>query len=111
MNRSVSVTGKPLNPNDKAIPCGKQADIFPLGKITGRNLQNGAVLNITTEDIVSSLSEPFSNVDLDSQWVNITDPRFRNWMEISPSKETKKLWGLLKPPIIGSFQFELRRRD
>lgn len=86
MNKNVSITGRPLNMSDKAIPCGRMPWLFPLGVLKAYYLQNGTELEISTDGIVSNLSDPFKNVDRDRQWLDMTDPRFRNWMETSPSK-------------------------
>lgn len=53
LNRTVSMTGKALNPEDKAIPCGMLPGLFPLGEMKVFYVQNGTELDIQTEGIVS----------------------------------------------------------
>jgi ABC-type Fe3+ transport system substrate-binding protein len=86
IGRTLSVNGVMLNANEKAIPCGNLPMTFPWGTFTVWSVANNSELAVDTSNIVSPIQQNFRNVDLSKQWLDFTDPRFVNWMDISPSK-------------------------
>lgn len=86
MGRVVSITGLVLNPDDKAIPCGRLPLAYPKGDFKVYNLETNMQVPVRTEGIVSPILPKFSNIDPNKQWLDLTDPRFANWMDVSPSK-------------------------
>lgn len=96
MGKTLSVTGKVLAEDDPAIPCGLLPKLFPLGTLKIYSIKNNSSINIETALINPETQIPYKNVNLDKQWVDLNDPRFRNWMDISLSRETKKLWGIIR---------------
>lgn len=96
MGKTLSATGRPLPPDDPAIPCGLLPKLFPLGIMRIFSTKTNSSVDIDTTLINAQTQIPYENVNLDRQWVDMSDPRFRNWMDISLSRETIKLWGIIK---------------
>lgn len=96
MGKTLSATGRPLPLDDPAIPCGLLPKLFPLGIMRIFSTKTNSSVDIDTTLINAQTQIPYENVNLDRQWVDMSDPRFRNWMDISLSRETIKLWGIIK---------------
>ena len=48
---------------------------------------------MTTDGIAwASNSDQYKNLNLSLQWLDVTDPRFQNWMRISTLPNFRKLW-------------------
>ncbi|CAD8163278.1 unnamed protein product [Paramecium pentaurelia] len=92
MGKILSVTGKALQQDDIAIPCGIAAysymnDEFFL-------IKDGKQILITDKGISwESDREKFTNINLDKQWIDMESERFINWMRPSPLSRFRKLWG------------------
>ena len=69
MNKTISITGKPLNENDVAIPCGVVANTYMNGMIYIIDIQDFYSidgLNISSEGIAWAYDVArFKNIDID----------------------------------------------
>lgn len=89
---STSLNGSPLNSSAVANPCGIVAysiftDTFNVLDSSGSNI------SMTTNDIAwPSDLEQYTYLDESTMWLNITDPRFMNWIRIAPLPSFRKLW-------------------
>ena len=102
MGKKISITNKSLNKEDTAIPCGIAAklffnDNFTLNKIEGGNTKSILISNknISWESDV----ERFKNINLDKQWIDMTNERFINWMRIAPFENFIKTWGVINEDL------------
>ena len=96
MSKTHSVLGNPLNSSDRAIPCGKKAASFPEGSLKIQKISTGNQLTIKTDSLYrmrSSTNTSFTNSDLSKQWIDLTDSRFRSWMQSTASISLIKYWG------------------
>lgn len=103
MNKTVSVTGRPLNPNDTAIPCGVTAFTYFNDAFTLNVAGSPTPVPIATTGIAwtSDRLYKFVNVDLNRQWIDVQDERFINWMRVSPYNHFAKTWGVVNTNLSG----------
>lgn len=80
-------------PDAPANPCGIIAysifnDTFQV------KYPNASLVSISTNDIAwPSDLKKYQMGDPSKQWINVTDPRFMNWMRIATLSNFRKLWG------------------
>lgn len=103
MNKTLSVTGRSLDPNAVAIPCGVMAFTFFNDEFSLFDATTGQPLPVSHTGIAwqSDREFKFKNVDLDRQWIDATDQRFITWMRISPYNEFVKSWGVADDAVKG----------
>ena len=94
MGVSKSVNDKDLSSDDIAIPCGLIAksyfkDTFELYD------DNNNIIEIDEKNIAWNADKKlkFKNIDLDKQWIDMTDEHFIVWMRTSGLPNFRKLWG------------------
>jgi hypothetical protein len=88
-----------LDPSAPANPCGIIAysyfnDSFSI------YYPNGTNISMTTDGIAwpsDLMKYKVSNPSL--QWVNVTDPRFMNWMRIASLPDFRKLWARINADL------------
>jgi len=63
--------------------------------------QGGSTIDISTNDIAwPSDLKKYKLSDASKQWLNVTDPRFMNWMRIATLPDFRKLWGRVNQDLI-----------
>ena len=94
MGVSVSMTGKPLDADDVAVPCGLIAKSFFQDKFTLKDEKNNEI-DIDSNDIAWKADRElkYKNGDKDKQWIDMTDEHFIVWMRPSGLPNFRKLWG------------------
>lgn len=82
----------PLVPSEPANPCGIIA--YTIFNDTFSVLdQNGNNITMTTDGIAwPSDVERFVSYNESTAWLNISDPRFMNWIRIATLPDFRKLW-------------------
>ena len=93
MDKKKSITGKDLKDTSLAIPCGLIArsyfnDIYTNFKIDGKQFYPNEN-NISWE---TDRKLKYRNVDINRQWINMTDEHFMVWMRPAALPNFKKLW-------------------
>ena len=102
MNQHISITGKPLAPDDLAIPCGLIAKSY-----FNDNFTNWIYNNSFNEEVPFSPNEKdiawkadkelkYKNIDLDKQWIDMEDEHFIVWMRPAGLPNFRKLWGRIE---------------
>ena len=94
MDVSKSITGKTLDPNDVAVPCGLIAKSYFQDKFTLKDDKNNEI-EIDSNDIAWKADRElkYKNGDKDKQWIDMTDEHFIVWMRPSGLPNFRKLWG------------------
>ena len=89
-----SITGKNLDPDDVAVPCGLIAKSFFQDKFTLKDEKNNEI-EIDSNDIAWKADRElkYKNGDKDKQWIDMTDEHFIVWMRPSGLPNFRKLWG------------------
>ena len=101
MGKTMSITGKALNPDAVAIPCGLIAksyfnDNFINWKIKSKiDGEPSEPLFVNEQDIAWKADKElkYKNGDLNKQWINMTDEHFIVWMRPAGLPNFRKLWG------------------
>ena len=99
-----SVSGKTLNPDDLAWPCGLAArsyfnDTFSLYDANNKYISISDK-NISWDD---DKEHKFKNYDLNIQWIDVEQERFINWMKIAPFPNFRKTWGRIENDLKKGF--------
>ena len=99
-------TGKKLNKNEIAIPCGLMAknyfnDTFSNWTIIVNNTYNQSIKINDTNIARKSDREKYQNVnkDLVGQWIDITNEHFQVWMRPAPLSNFTKLYGKIEDDL------------
>ena len=94
MDVSESITGKTLDPNDVAVPCGLIAKSFFRDTFSLKDDKNNEI-EIDSNDIAWKADRElkYKNGDKDKQWIDMTDEHFIVWMRPSGLPNFRKLWG------------------
>ena len=94
MDVSKSITGKTLDPNDVAVPCGLIAKSYFQDKFTLKDDKNNEIV-IDSNDIAWKADRElkYKNGDKDKQWIDMTNEHFIVWMRPSGLPNFRKLWG------------------
>ena len=89
-----SITGKILDPNDVAVPCGLIAKSFFKDEFSLKD-ENNNEIDIDSNDIAWKADRElkYKNGDIDKQWYDMTDEHFIVWMRPSGLPNFRKLWG------------------
>lgn len=94
VQKTISVTGATLDPNAPAVPCGFASaamfnDTFALSVDRIRNY------SISIEGIAwgTDLEESFEQVNLESQWIDLRNEAYVNWVRRSPFERFAKTLG------------------
>jgi hypothetical protein len=97
LNISLNLSGKNLDENDIAIPCGLMARSFILFNDTYNFSINGEPIYINDTNISRKYDrDHYHNVNLSKQWTNIEDEHFLVWMRPSPLSNFTKLYGRIE---------------
>lgn len=91
---TVSADGiQPLEPDQIAIPCGVAARAFFNDTFT--LFKDNSQINILDTGIAweTDIEHKFKNIDLNRQWIDMTNERFITWMKVAPFKNFRKSWG------------------
>jgi len=102
MNQNISISGKPLLPNDLAIPCGLIAKSY-----FNDNFTNWIYINSFNEEVPFNPNEKdiawkadkelkYKNIDPDKQWIDMEDEHFIVWMRPAGLPNFRKLWGRIE---------------
>lgn len=93
-------SGAPLDGAAVAIPCGAAARAYFNDSYVLLSAANVSVpisaQNITWAD---DRRYKFKNIDLERQWIDVTDERFINWMKIAPFSTFRKTWGVVRADL------------
>ena len=95
MGKTNSVNNNnPLNEDDVAIPCGLMAKSFFNDNFKKWELKT----NLGSEEIHVNENDiawraEYKNIDLDKQWIDMTNEHFIVWIKPSGLPDFKKLWG------------------
>lgn len=85
----------PLNKDDVAIPCGLMAKSFFNDNFTNwifkTEIGYGDTINVDEHNI--AWKTEYKNIDLDRQWIDMTNEHFIVWMKPAGLPDFKKLWG------------------
>lgn len=89
-----SITGKDLDMNEAAVPCGLMAKTYFTDNFTRWEIDGEEIFPNVSGIVWKEEKKKFKNTDsLDKQWVNMTDEHFIIWMRTSPLGAIKKIWG------------------
>lgn len=108
-----SVSGKTLNPDDVAHPCGLIAKSFFNDTYTLYKENNTTPYEVITTDISWKPDrENFKNLPQDNwrdiQWLDVEDERFIVWMRPSAFPNFRKLWGKIEDTLTkGEYTLEI----
>jgi hypothetical protein len=96
-----SVTGKTLDPEKAAHPCGLIARTFFNDTFQIFNLATNREINISESGIAwpDDKNFKFKNANLDMQWIDIESERFIAWVKISPFTDFRKSWGIINEDL------------
>ena len=62
--------------------------------------KQGSTISVTTNGIAwPSDMKKYKISDASKQWLNVTDPRFMNWMRIASLPDFRKLWGRINADV------------
>ena len=94
MDVSESITGKTLDPDDVAVPCGLIAKSFFRDTFSLKDDKNNEI-EIDSNDIAWKADRElkYKNGDKDKQWIDMTNEHFIVWMRPSGLPNFRKLWG------------------
>jgi hypothetical protein len=59
---------------------------YPQGIFRVWSAVNNTEVSVDVTNLINPIQQNFKNIDLSKQWLDLTDPHFMNWMDISPSK-------------------------
>jgi hypothetical protein len=101
MEKTISITNKELQEKDVAIPCGLIAKSFfndnykkweLLSKFEDNNHE---IINVNESNIAWKADKElkYKNVNLDKQWIDMTNEHFIVWMRPAGLPNFRKLWG------------------
>ena len=102
MNKNYSVTGSNLTQDDVAIPCGLIAKSYFNDNFTKWSIKSKfgddeppEIINVNEKDIAWKADKElkYKNVDLNKQWIDMTDEHFIVWMRPAGLPNFRKLWG------------------
>ena len=82
-------------------PCGFLPRLFPQDTfIQMENINNrNTYFPILKNDITSETTRTYNFYNNSTQWLDVRNEQFANWMKISSAKSWVKLWGLVKDEI------------
>lgn len=103
MNKTLSATGRPLDPAAVAIPCGVLAYTYFTDEFSMFDATTSEPIAISTTGIAWPTDKQFKflNVDIDRQWIDVQSEQFINWMRISPYFNFVKSWGVAAESALG----------
>lgn len=108
LDKSVNFLGGKLIPTNYAVPCGFFPANYPQGNLQITNTDTNEIIGFESNDLVL-FQEGFStNFNPVKQWADLTDRKFKSWMEANAQLGILKYWGNLNTSISGKFTFELR---
>ena len=101
MEKTISITNKELQEKDVAIPCGLIAKSFfndnykkweLLSKFEDNNHE---IINVNESNIAWKADKElkYKNVNLDKQWIDMTNEHLIVWMRPAGLPNFRKLWG------------------
>ena len=94
MGKTHNYYGKELNPDDVAIPCGLIAKSYFNDNFTNWKINDDS-FKPNEHDIAWKADKElkYNNVDLNLQWIDMTDEHFIVWMRPAGLPNFRKLWG------------------
>ena len=101
MEKTISITNKELQEKDVAIPCGLIAKSFFNDNYKKWELlskfedDNHEIINVNESNIAWKADKElkYKNVNLDKQWIDMTNEHFIVWMRPAGLPNFRKLWG------------------
>ena len=101
MEKTKSITNKDLQEKDVAIPCGLIAKSFFNDNYKKWELlskfedDNHEIINVNESNIAWKADKElkYKNVNLDKQWIDMTNEHFIVWMRPAGLPNFRKLWG------------------
>ena len=101
MEKTISITNKELQEKDVAIPCGLIAKSFFNDNYKKWELlskfedNNHVIINVNESNIAWKADKElkYKNVNLDKQWIDMTNEHFIVWMRPAGLPNFRKLWG------------------
>lgn len=101
---------KNYNDSAVAIPCGAAARAY-FNDTFSLIAPNGTLYEFSSNGIAWSDDKnyKFKNIDINRQWIDMTNERFINWMKISPFSNFRKTWGVLQADLpAGDYKMMIR---
>ena len=101
MEKTISITNKELQEKDVAIPCGLIAKSFFNDNYKKWELlskfedDKNDIINVNESNIAWKADKElkYKNVNLDKQWIDMTNEHFIVWMRPAGLPNFRKLWG------------------
>ena len=101
MEKTISITNKELQEKDVAIPCGLIAKSFFNDNYKKWELlskfedDKNEIINVNESNIAWKADKElkYKNVNLDKQWIDMTNEHFIVWMRPAGLPNFRKLWG------------------
>ena len=101
MEKTISITNKELQEKDVAIPCGLVAKSFFNDNYKKWELlskfedDKNEIINVNESNIAWKADKElkYKNVNLDKQWIDMTNEHFIVWMRPAGLPNFRKLWG------------------
>lgn len=89
-----------MDPNQVAMPCGLRAKYYFHDSYAIISPEGNAI-EISTESITwpVDLSNKFIAKNPQTQWLDVTSPRFINWFRTSPDSSFTKTFGLIQQSL------------
>lgn len=87
-----------LDPDDLVDPCGQLPRYFPTDDfLRVEEVETATTYPLTTDGVWDGDTryQYLNSDDISKQWLNVTDPRFFNWMKHQSTSGTYKTWGIL----------------
>lgn len=113
-----SMSGKPLDPEAQAFPCGLVArslfnDTFDLSYNSGGSATPYALeeKGIAWPDDINYRYKNINGSYQDYQWTNVESERFMTWMKMSPFMDFRKTWGIIRQDMpAGTYTLRIQSR-
>ncbi len=109
-NKDLNINENKLNPDDIAIPCGLLAKSFILFNDTFNftYTNDNTQLNVNTTSIARKWDrDRFKNIDMNRQWLDMTDEHFMVWMRPAPFPNFTKLYGRINEDLEAGTQLTI----
>jgi hypothetical protein len=94
MGKTENIFGEKLIPDEIAVPCGLIAKSY-FNDTFSLSYSNGTTIEINQNNIAfkADKEKHFNNLDLNKQWIDMTDEHFIVWMRPAAFPNFRKLWG------------------
>lgn len=111
LNIQTSLNGEPLAQDDYASPCGLIAkSVFNDTYSLFKGKSNKITIRETGIALESDLEYMYrrANDYNQTQWLDVEDEHFINWMKVAAGPNFWKLWGVIEEDLeSGSYEFEI----